>query len=209
MGGMILGAALNKTPILINIFQTKSTVGLSLGSCYGEVLLYSNAAFYGIIRNIPFTAWGENGIMTIQSILICILYWKLSTTSTISLQHKAMSILLYMFYIIIVFYLLPFQYAYILQVLNWPVLIYARCTQIHYTYTVKHTGTQSVITTLMNFLGNAIRIGTTLKEVGLDIAFLSGYVSSLLLWFITLVQFYLYNDNTTKFLHDLKEKKKD
>lgn len=120
-----------------------------------------------------------------------------------------MSILLYMFYIIIVFYLLPFQYAYILQVLNWPVLIYARCTQIYYTYTVKHTGTQSVITTFMNFLGNAIRIGTTLKEVGLDIAFLSGYVSSLLLWFITLVQFYLYNDNTTKFLHDLKEKKKD
>lgn len=183
------------------------------------MILYSNAAFYGIVRDIPFTAWGENGVMTLQALWICVLYWryfnlseslsKEKDLSSISIQHKLQAILCYCIYICIILFLLPSEYAYILQVLNWPVLIYARGAQIIYTYKVKHTGTQSMITSFMNFLGSAIRIGTTLQEVGLDFALLSGFILSLILNIISLVQFYLYSINTTKFLEELSKKKKE
>lgn len=214
--GMIVGACLNKAPILLNIFKTKSTIGLSLGACYGEVILFSNAAFYGIVRDIPFTAWGENGVMTLQALWICVLYWRYFSlsaekkdlpSSSITIQHKIQAILCYCIYIGIILFLLPSEYAYILQVLNWPVLIYARGAQIIYTYKVKHTGTQSMITSFMNFLGSAIRIGTTLQEVGLDFALLFGFILSLILNVISLVQFYLYSSNTTTFLEELTKKK--
>ena len=179
--------------------------------------------FY-FISGIPFTAWGENGVMVLQALWICALYWKFfaaeeslskqkkdlpSSNESIGMQHKIQAVAVYACYISVILFLLPTEYAYVLQALNWPVLIYARGSQIIYTHQVKHTGTQSVITSFMNFLGSAIRIGTTLQEVGLDFALLSGFILSLILNVMTLIQFYLYSTNTSMFLDELSKKKKE
>jgi hypothetical protein len=72
----------------------------------------------------------------------------------------------------------------------------------------KHTGTQSLITTVMNLAGSAIRILTTIKEVGLDMALLGGYAISVLLNLVLVIQFILYKENTKKYIQSLEERKK-
>ena len=39
----------------------------------------------------------------------------------------------------------------------------------------QHTGSNALLTHAMNFLGSSIRIMTTIKEVGWDMAMLSGF----------------------------------
>ncbi len=72
----------------------------------------------------------------------------------------------------------------------------------------KHTGAQSIITVIMNFTGSAIRVVTTIKEVGMDIPMLSGYLISILLNTIQISQFLIYKKNTEKYLKDLADEKK-
>ena len=61
----------------------------------------------------------------------------------------------------------------------------------------------------MNFAGSAIRVVTTINEVGFDIPMLSGYGISLVLNFIMIAQFMLYKKNTEKYMKSLQEKKSE
>lgn len=201
---IIVGACLNKAPVLFNVAQTKSTTGLAVGSVYGEVIMYSNGAYYGILRGIPFTAWGENGIMTFQSLCIALLLWKYKDDPPFTAKQKLKSFFAYLFYLFVVFRVLKSDQYYLLHMANWPVLLYARGAQIACTYQLKHTGSQSIITTIMNCLGCLIRVFTTYAEVGLDIPMLSGLIISIFLNLALLSQFYLYRENTKAFLMSKK-----
>jgi len=203
---MIVGASLNKAPIVFNVLSTKSVTGLSVGSVYGEVIMYSNSVFYGILRKNPFTSWGENGVMTLQSFAIVFLTWSYKNDPPFKPQQKIMALAAYGIYFLIAFGL-PEQYYYLLQAANWPTLVVARGSQIIDTHKLKHTGNHSLITTGMNLLGSAIRIFTTISEIGWDFALLSGYLLSVGLNIALVVQFLLYWDETTKFKKSLKEKK--
>ena len=61
----------------------------------------------------------------------------------------------------------------------------------------------------MNFTGSAIRVFTTISEVGFDIPLLSGYAISLFMNITMITQFILYKKNTEKYMKELGEKKKD
>lgn len=73
----------------------------------------------------------------------------------------------------------------------------------------KHTGTQSILTHLMNLVGSMIRILTTLKEIGMDLALLSGYALSVLLNAVLITQCIVYRKNTLKVLSAETRKKKE
>jgi hypothetical protein len=49
--------------------------GLSVVASYGEVILYSNAAFYNILRGNPFTAYGETFSVLLQTMVVISLIW--------------------------------------------------------------------------------------------------------------------------------------
>jgi len=61
----------------------------------------------------------------------------------------------------------------------------------------------------MNFTGSAIRVFTTVSEVGFDIPLLSGYAISLCLNATMITQFIIYKKNTEKYMKELEGKKKD
>jgi mannose-P-dolichol utilization defect protein 1 len=90
---------------------------------------------------------------------------------------------------------------------TWPVMLYARGSQVLETYGVKHTGNLSIVTTSMNLVGALIRILTTINETG-DVVVLAGYLLSGGLSFIMFVQYWLYLQETMKLSKDTKEKKK-
>ena len=46
---IILGACLNKAPLIYNIWTSQSTQGLSAGALYGELLVVAHSSLYGIL----------------------------------------------------------------------------------------------------------------------------------------------------------------
>lgn len=110
---------------------------------------------------------------------------------------------------------LPDEYRHLLMSTTWPVMLFSRGSQIYETYTVKHTGNLSIVTTSMSLVGAAIRILTTLKETG-DMVVLSGYILSGSLSLIMFIQYWMYLERTnelenkkTTMKEDEKESKKD
>jgi len=205
--GIILGSCLNKMPIMLNIWNTKSTAGLSRTAVYGESIVYSNCALYGLLESFPISSYGENIAMTIQSVLIVILIWKFTDHPPVQMRERVLAVLFAILYVGAVVAWLPSQWHYLLMASIWPIQVVSRGSQIIQTHRLQHTGAQSVITTSMNLFGSMVRILTTIKEVGWDLAVLMGYFLSISLNLIMFVQYWLYQRNTTAFLRALQEKK--
>jgi hypothetical protein len=84
---IILGACLNKAPVMLNLWNTKSTAGLSSMAVYSETLVYANAASYGMLSGHPFTAYGENLALFLQSLVITYLMWSFAAPPVSSLEQ--------------------------------------------------------------------------------------------------------------------------
>jgi hypothetical protein len=75
---IILTSCVNKAPVIRNIIKSGSrsvTTGLSLMAMYGEIILYSNAAFYNVLRDNPFSAYGETLTVLLQTMIVVLLLW--------------------------------------------------------------------------------------------------------------------------------------
>ena len=79
---IILGAFLNKAPVIANLLNSKSVVGLSKTGVYGDVLMCSNTAIYSFLRGFPITAYGENVALVLQSLVIVLMMWHLDPQTT-------------------------------------------------------------------------------------------------------------------------------
>lgn len=71
---IILASCVNKAPVIRNLIKSGSSVtGLSLMAMYGEIILYSNAAFYNVLRDNPFSAYGETLTVLLQTMIVVLL----------------------------------------------------------------------------------------------------------------------------------------
>ena len=152
-----------------------------------------------------FRRFGENLSLLIQNIVLVLMAWQFSA-KPVGAQEKTMAVLGYAVYVIVVLYLLPEDMRYLLMTSTWPVMLYARGTQVFETYQAKHTGQLSIVTTSMNLVGALIRIATTLKETG-DMVVLSGFLLSGALSSLMFFQYFFYLENTKKEMDRTKGKK--
>lgn len=173
--------------------------------------VYTNGALYGILEKHPFTAFGENLALVLQSLVIAFLVWKytggkekINTNNGVTLQERFMTAILYVSYITCTFTILPDNLRYLLISSNVPIMLYSRGTQVLETFRIQHTGAQSVVTTTMNLVGTLIRILTTIKEVGWDFAILIGFALSLILNLTMFIQYFYYRSNTERFISQLQ-----
>jgi mannose-P-dolichol utilization defect protein 1 len=164
---------------------------------------------YGYLYGHPFTAYGENASLLLQNIILIGLSWNFlnKTASPVSTKERILVVLSFILYFLTIINYLPEEYRYMLMSATWPVMLYARGSQVLETYSVKHTGNLSIVTTSMNLVGALIRILTTINETG-DVVVLAGYLLSGGLSFIMFVQYWFYLQETTKLSKDTKEKKK-
>mmetsp|Transcript_4461 Transcript_4461/g.8569 ORF Transcript_4461/g.8569 Transcript_4461/m.8569 type:complete len:227 (-) Transcript_4461:19-699(-) len=205
---IIVGSCLNKAPLFLNIINTKSVAGMSPQAVYSECIMYANAAFYSYLQGNPFTAYGETLLITIQTVIVILLMWKFKVEPQVTMNERMIVTSICAVYISFVF-CIPTDKLYLLLSINVPVTVFSRGSQIYCYYKEKHTGTQSIITVLMNFTGSAIRVITTINLVGFDIPMLAGYGISLVLNSIMISQFVLYKKNTEQYMIKLKSKKVD
>jgi mannose-P-dolichol utilization defect 1 len=141
-------------------------------------------------------SFGENLSLLIQNVILVFLSWQYST-SPVSVQEKGLVFLGYGAYVFVVVQVLPEDLRYLLMSSTWPVMLYARGSQVFETFQVKHTGQLSIVTTSMNLVGALIRIGTTMTETG-DSVVLAGYLLSCALSLLMFVQYFMYLNNTNK-----------
>lgn len=202
---VILGSFLNKAPVMINLYNAKSVEGLSRGSAYCEAVVVANSASYGYIQGFPITAYGENLALFGQTIILIFMIWNYTKNPSVGSSEMLLVFLFSLAYFVGIFVYLPVEYSHYLMASIWPIYIFARGNQILETYKVKHSGAQSVVTIGTSLIGSLIRILTTIREVGLDFAVLTGYGLGVLLNGVMLVQYIVYKKNTEKFLRDLKK----
>lgn len=123
-------------------------------------------------------------------------------------NEKIGAVLVFAVYVGAILNVLPEDKRYLLMSATWPVMLYARGSQVYETYLVKQTGSLSIVTTSMNLVGAIIRILTTLKETG-DMVVVSGYLLSGSLSFLMFAQHWLYSANTTALAKKAAAEKKD
>lgn len=206
---MIVGAFLNKAPVLINVLNKQSVAGLSKTALYCEAIVYSNAFYYGLRAGLPFTSYGENGALLLQTITLVLCCWRFSK---VAVSEWIMVVVLYGVYSYIAMELLSQELIpYLMKSLVY-INFYAKGIQIYQIFKEGHTGNQSFVTLTMNVVGTTIRVGTTLGESVVDPNLLLSHASSAALNGTLLGQYFYYQKATQEFWEKQeaeKQKKKE
>jgi mannose-P-dolichol utilization defect protein 1 len=203
---MIAGAFLNKAPIIANIVSKKSVAGLAKSSIYGELAVLTNCFLYGFLEGLPFTAYGENFALLLQTMVIIFFIWNYTKTS---MPEMAGVTTIWVLYIYSIVTFLPLENTAILMRSLLPIVIYSKGSQIATIFQEKHTGNQSIITLTMNCVGTSIRVLTTIGEVGWNMDLLSGHAIGAILNYTLTVQYLYFKENTRVFWEKQESKKKE
>eukprot|EP00128_Syssomonas_multiformis_P018021 Colp12_sorted_trinity150504_noHs@28186 len=186
--GIVSGAGMVKLPQILKIVSAKSVLGLSLASFLLETIAYSITIGYNYGSGYAFRTWGENLFLGVQSALLVLL--------VLAYSNRLFTAFLF----IPVFVALGGSIAYglvPLHILSWlqkgtiAMFALSKIPQIFSNFKNGHTGQLSFVSTLMQFVGSALRIFTTLQEVN-DITVLAGFLSGTTLNGILFLQILLF-----------------
>jgi hypothetical protein len=103
--GIIAMSCINKAPVISNMLTSNSAAGLSVTASCGEVIMYSNAAFYNYLRGNPFTAYGETMSLVIQTLVIVgLIFWfRRGGADKIGMERMVLAVTGYLMYLSLVF----------------------------------------------------------------------------------------------------------
>lgn len=190
---IIFFSAILKVPQIKSMLKNKSDEGLSYLSMYIEIFLFIFNALYSYHKKAPFSTYGENVIILVQSLIILLLAWKYSKKG-VSIFEKTL-------------FLIAFSgtiYACISESVSeqvWdligsssiPLLTVSRISQIWNSFKTKSTGSLAMFTFILSFLGNLARVFTTVTE-SFDVLILLMYLYAAFLNFVIMLQIYIYGD---------------
>jgi len=153
---------------------------------------------------------GENISLLGQNVVLILLAWHYltKTSSPVQSTEKILVVGFFVTYILGVIHTLPEDYRSLLMSSTWPILLYARGSQVFETFREKHTGNLSIVTTSMAVFGGTIRILTTLQETG-DMVVIAGYLLSVSLSLLMFIQYWIYLAKTKEILEQASLKKED
>ena len=162
--GIIAGAAAVKLPQLISIVKNKSTAGIDPTSAYLEPVGYIAAALYNYLQGNPFTTYGENLAVGVQSLLTVVCMWLFSASVASAISGFAFGTALFAGVAAAMLYASPATQLILFQS-STAVFLIARVFQIIANFRAGHTGVQSIVSLFLMFVGSAVRVLTVLKEV--------------------------------------------
>ncbi|KAG5181830.1 hypothetical protein JKP88DRAFT_270011 [Tribonema minus] len=204
---MIAASFAIKAPQIAKIVGSKSVVGLSPSAFYSETVAYIINAMYHIARGSPLSAYGEVLTILVQNLVLVVLLWAYMTPQERPALAGRAFVIMGFATIAVGCAALPPEYLHLLPLTNLPLILVARIPQILTIYQNGHTGQLAFITMAMNVAGTALRMLTTIQEVGWDKGLLIQYGTSLVFNGILFVQILYYWGATNKFV-DSEDKKK-
>jgi uncharacterized protein with PQ loop repeat len=223
----VLRVCLNKVPVMINILNAKSASGLSATAVYAETVAYANFLACDILFGSFSSSKGSaetqpaatrdilspfvyiDGAILIQSVIVTMLVWHYSTPPA-SKVKRGIALSVAVVYIFVVGFVLPATYRYFCLPTTYKsllyqsatlTLLYSKCSQVWVTQSCRHTGPQSLVTTLLeNACSWIVLIGTFSYGVLSD----PRETLKTALNLIMLLQLFYFNKNTKLHLADLK-----
>ncbi len=186
-----------KAPQIIYLIKTKSDKGLSYYSMYFEIILSLTTGLYAFHKKAPLSTYGESIIILIQTFIILLLCWKYTKRRITHFEKNG-----FLFFINGIIYICLNEK---LTESQWELVASSslilvsltKFTQIYASWKSKSTGSLSMFTFFMAFMGCNARIFTTVTEA-FDIYVLIQYIYSAFLNFVVMAQIYIYGKNKVK-----------
>ncbi|XP_037960785.1 mannose-P-dolichol utilization defect 1 protein homolog [Teleopsis dalmanni] len=161
--GIIAGSLLVKVPQVLKILNNKSGEGINLVSVLLDLMAITFHMSYSFMNGYPFSAWGDNTFLALQTAAIAalVLYYT---------GNKGKSIVFCFIYTAIVYTLnsgvLPMNYLVATQSFIIPILLVGKLSQAFTNYKNGSTGQLSAATVFLLFAGSVARIFTSIQETG-------------------------------------------
>ncbi|XP_030383933.1 mannose-P-dolichol utilization defect 1 protein homolog [Scaptodrosophila lebanonensis] len=161
--GIIAGSLLVKVPQVLKILSNKSGEGINLVGVLLDLLAISFHMSYSYMNGYPFSAWGDNTFLALQTVAIAALVLLYSGRKSLAIAFiGAYASLLY----ILNSGLTPMKVLLTIQSLNIPILLVGKLSQALTNYRNGSTGQLSAATVIMLFAGSLARIFTSIQETG-------------------------------------------
>lgn len=188
--GIVLGSCLIKLPQIMKIINAKSGFGISLASVSLDLTAITLSTSYNYIKQFPFSAWGENAFLSIQTAVVGFLILFYNRTASKAYLYFAT-------YLIISYILMsgftPIRVLWLLQFLNIPIVLMGKSSQAYANYKNQSTGQLSAITVFLMFFGSLARVFTSIQETGDAMLILTYMTSSFVNTIIAFQMVYYWN----------------
>jgi mannose-P-dolichol utilization defect protein 1 len=186
---VIVGSALYKLPQLVRIWRVGSAKGISVTTYVCETLSIAFSLCYALRNGFPFNTFGESGFILLQNLMIIILMshfdarpGRLTLLALLGCIGILMAALLSPS-------LAPSRLVAATQAISIPLLNVSRIPQIVLNARTKTTGELSITTLLLQLLGNAARLFTTLVQLEGNLLYL---LSSMVAFLLNTILVYQY-----------------
>ncbi|KAG2497387.1 hypothetical protein HYH03_004544 [Edaphochlamys debaryana] len=202
---ILAGACITKLPQILLILQAASAEGLSVEMFEIETYTLLISALYGYTQQLPFNAYGETLILAAQNLVILAMIYKYSRTPFVR-QTAVMCAYAALVAGVLRGSITP-AHMHNFAEANTVVVMLSRLPQVFKNFAAGSTGTLSGITAGINVVGCVVRLFTTMQAKG-GAAMLRGYIVSLVINGILVVQIFLYRKNTAALLKAQKDKRR-
>jgi len=191
---LMTGSFMLEVPQIVKIWAAKSAKGISAASRYWAVPMYSSSVVYHILEKYPFSCYGENLVILLQNFAIVGLLWYYNRTPVkevagVTGAFVAMTALQFQ---------LPPGLRPALIYANIPCMLGAYVPQIVENHRAGNTGQLAILPAALKCVGCAMRVFTTLTQIGMDIALLANFILSLVLNAILVFQGWVMRENTAR-----------
>jgi mannose-P-dolichol utilization defect protein 1 len=186
-----------KAPQIKYLISTKSDEGLSYYSMYFEIILSLTTGLYAYHKKAPLSTYGESIIILIQTFVIILLCWKYTKRRITHFEKNGFLFLINgIIYLCLNEKLTDYQWELVASS-SLILVSLTKFTQIYASWKSKSTGSLSMFTFFMAFLGCNARVFTTITEA-FDIYILMQYTYGAILNFVIMAQIYIYGKNKVK-----------
>lgn len=194
---ILAGAFLMKTPQVVKIARLSSVMGISESSIVMETLGSLGIALYSILSSFPFMAWGENLVVGTQNCVIVLLVWVLAKPPVNMTLRAAGAVAFASFCAAVLHFGLPPAQLNALGIFPIVVGNVAKVPQVWKNFQQGHTGTLSVVPSLLGTLGCGVRVVTTVLQTPEPVAVLNPAVA-FVFWALLLLQILFYWKRTNR-----------
>ncbi|KAK4537002.1 hypothetical protein CDCA_CDCA10G3027 [Cyanidium caldarium] len=189
---VIVGSALHKLPQVYRICKARSARGISFLAYAVETLSISFSLCYAVRHRFPFETYGESAFVLVQNVAIIALMHRFEPQPDALTTGLFMAAQLSLLWVLLSPAWTAMSTVSLLQALSIPLLNGSRVPQIIANWRNRSTGQLSLITLLLQLLGNVARIFTTLVQLQGNGLYLVGCVTAGALNAVLVVQYYVY-----------------
>lgn len=188
---IILGSIIVKIPQILSVYEAKSVAGLSEASLYLDVPLVLSFCVYNYSIGTELVQYGEYISLLFQNIILVGMTFVYSKEKK-TLFDVMLSIFGFVMCVFICFTIPPNM----LNGVQFTLMLATRFPQLYKNYIDKSTGTLSIITTGLNFLGGLGRVITTInvteENVQIDTGILFLNLLGVFITFLIIIQIIVY-----------------